>query len=101
MKLLAIFFTVFVSFDVLANDDTEPIGSRMCFMIAILQYNVTRIIGMIAIMGLGVLALKGKLSWVVSLMIVVGIILLFVASSIYISIVGENSYNENCYGWKN
>ena len=60
-------------------------------MIGILQYNITRIIGIIAIMGLGVLSLQGKLSWTISLIIVVGIIIIAKAPSIAGMIYGDTS----------
>ncbi|MFY9589958.1 TrbC/VirB2 family protein [Rickettsia endosymbiont of Halotydeus destructor] len=64
VKLFAIFVTLFISANVLADrfDDPigDPIGYRLCILIGTLQYNVTRIIGMIAITGLGVLSLQGS-----------------------------------------
>ncbi|WP_341787051.1 TrbC/VirB2 family protein [Rickettsia endosymbiont of Cantharis rufa] len=56
--------------------DNDPIGVTLCLLSFYMRPKITRAIAVIAIIVFGIQALRGKISWQVSMMIMVGILII-------------------------
>lgn len=56
--------------------DKDPLGVTLCLLSFYMRKKITRSIAIIAIIVFGIQALRGKISWQVSMMIMVGIIII-------------------------
>lgn len=109
-KALLILFPLFIALNMISFDanatttigtgysTTDPIGSRLCKVIAILQGNTAKGVAVVAIIVVGMGFFTGKASWPVVLMTVVGIVVIFAAPAITAMISGDTAANTSCVG---
>jgi type IV secretory pathway VirB2 component (pilin) len=82
------FFILSISDTAMAAAATDPIGDKLCDMVALLQGGTAKAVATVAIIGVAGGLLLGKLNWTVALTVSAGVVVIFSASAIVKMISG-------------
>ena len=82
------FFILSISDVALATAPVDPIGDKLCDMVALLQGGTAKAVATVAIIGVAGGLLLGKLNWTVALTVSAGVVVIFSASAIVKMISG-------------
>jgi hypothetical protein len=81
-------------------DKVDPIGTRLCGIVHVLQGNTAKAISICALFSVAIGLFMGKINWGVALTTASGVVVIFGAGTI-VSFLGGSGVNDTCSGTDN